>query len=78
VRKKDDNGGTSPARAYAIKKTKSPSLMLASDETPCFSLGARPGACHPISHYRLAREPVVLNCEGGSSVAMAVDGGRGL
>jgi hypothetical protein len=39
-------------------------------------LHARPGACHPISRYKLAREPVALNCEGGSSAAMAVDGGR--
>jgi hypothetical protein len=30
----------------------------------------------PISRRRLAREPVVLNRKGGSSAAMAVDGGR--
>jgi hypothetical protein len=58
-----------------VKKTKSPSLMLASDVAPLFTLHARPGACHPISHHRLAREPVILNREGGSSAAMAVDGG---
>jgi hypothetical protein len=56
VRKKEDSGGTSPDRVYAAKKMKSPGPMLASDVTPCFSLGARPGACHPISCHRLARE----------------------
>jgi hypothetical protein len=76
--RKEDNGGTSPARAYAAKKTKSPDLKLASDAAPSFSLGVRPGACHPISHCRLAREPVVLNRKGGGSVAMAENNGRGL
>jgi hypothetical protein len=65
-----------PARAYAAKKTKSPGLMLASDAAPLFTLHARPSACHPIRHRSLAREPVVLNHEGGSSAAMAVDDGR--
>jgi hypothetical protein len=46
--------------------------QLASDMTPCFSLGVRPGACHPIIWHRLAREPIVLNHEGGSSAAMTV------
>jgi hypothetical protein len=78
VRKKEDNGGTCPARAYATKKMKSPGLMLASDAAPFFSLEAGPSACHPISRHRLAREPVVLNREGGSSAAMVVDGGRRL
>jgi hypothetical protein len=76
VRKKEDGGGTSPVRAYAAKKMKSPYLMLASDAAPFFNLDARQGACHPISRRRLAREPVVLNREGGSSAVMAVDGGR--
>jgi hypothetical protein len=76
--RKEDSNDTSSAKAYAAKKMKSPSLMLASDVTPCFSLGARPGARHPISRHRMAREPVVLNREGGNSVTMAVDGGRGL
>jgi hypothetical protein len=75
MRKKEDRGGTSPARAYAAKKTKPPGLMLASDAAPLFTLHARLGAYHPISRRRLAREPVVLNREGGSSAAMAVDGG---
>jgi hypothetical protein len=51
-------------------------LMLASDAAPLFTLHARPGACHRISRRRLAREPIVLNREGGSSAAMAVDGGQ--
>jgi hypothetical protein len=38
----------------------------------------RPGACHLISCCRLARESDVLNHEGMSSAAMAVDGGQGL
>jgi hypothetical protein len=76
VRKKEDKGGTNPARAYAVKKTKSPGLMLANDAALLFTLHTRPGACHPISRRRLAREPVVLNLEGGSSATMAVDGGR--
>jgi hypothetical protein len=76
VRKEEDSGGTSPARAYAGKKAMSPGLMLASDAAPLFILHARLGACHPISRRRLAREPVVLNREGGSSAAMAVDGGQ--
>jgi hypothetical protein len=75
MRKKEDSGGTSPARAYAAKKMKSPSLLV-SDVAPLFTLHARLGAYHPISRHRLAREPVVLNREGGSSAAMAVDGGR--
>jgi hypothetical protein len=74
--RKEDSGGTSPAKAYAVKKTKSLSLMLASDAALLFTLHARPGACHPISHRRLVREPVVLNREGGSSAAMAVDSGQ--
>jgi hypothetical protein len=37
---------------------------------------ARSGACHPISHCKLARQPVVLNRKGGSSAATVVDGGR--
>jgi hypothetical protein len=78
VRKKEDIGITSLARAYATKKIKSPSLMLASDTAPCFSLGARPGTCHPISCRRLAREPIVLNREGGSLAAMAENDGQGL
>jgi hypothetical protein len=78
VRKKEDNGGTSLARAYATKKTKSPGLMLASDMAPLFILHVRPGACHPISRRRLAREPIILNRKGGGSAAMAVDGGRRL
>jgi hypothetical protein len=49
---------------------------LASDAAPLFTLHARLDACHPISRRRLAREPVILNREGGSSAAMAVDGGR--
>jgi hypothetical protein len=44
----------------------------------CFSLGVRPGTCHPISRRKLAREPVVLNHEDGSSAAKTVDGGRRL
>jgi hypothetical protein len=75
MRKKEDRGGTSPTRAYAAKKMKSPGLMLASDAALLFTFHARSGACHPIRCRRLAREPVVLNHEGGSSVAMAVDGG---
>jgi hypothetical protein len=75
---KEDSGGTSPARTYATKKMKSPGLMLANDATPCFSLGVRPGTYHPISHRRLVREPIILNREGGSSAAMAVNEGQGL
>jgi hypothetical protein len=78
VRKKEDSGDTSPAREYAAKKMKSPGPMLASDASQCFSLGVRPSAYHPISRRRLAREPVILNREGGSSAAMAMDGGQGL
>jgi hypothetical protein len=74
--RKEDSGGTSPAKAYAMKKKKSPSLMLASDTALLFTLHARPGACHPISCRRLARELVILNREGGSSTTMVVDGGR--
>ena len=44
MRKKEDRGGTSSARAYAAKKTKSPDLMLASDAAPLFTLHARLGA----------------------------------
>jgi hypothetical protein len=47
-------------------------------DTPCFSLGARPRACHPISHRRLAKEPVILNREGGSSAAVERNDGQGL
>jgi hypothetical protein len=75
-KKKEDSGGTSPAKAYATKKTKSPDLMLASDAAPLFTLHVRPGTCHPISHRGLAREPVVFNHEGGSSAAMVMDDGR--
>jgi hypothetical protein len=78
VRKMEDSDGTSLARAYSEKKTKSPGFMFASDVIPHFSLGSRPGACHPISHRRLAKELVILNHKDGSSVAMAVDGGRRL
>jgi hypothetical protein len=78
VRKKEDIGDTSPARAYTAKKTISPGLMLASDATPCFSLDARPGACHSISRHKLVRKLIVLNYEGGSSASRAVDNGRGL
>jgi hypothetical protein len=78
VRKEEDSGGTSPARTYAAKKTNSPGAMLASDAILRFSLGTRPGDYHPISHCRLAREPVVLNREDKSSAAMAVDSGRRL
>jgi phage terminase small subunit len=78
VKKKEDSGGTSPAKAYATKKTKSPGLMLASDAAPLFTLHVRLGTCHPISRRRLAREPVILNREGGSSAAMAVDGDQRL
>jgi hypothetical protein len=52
--------------------------MLASDAIPWFSLAARPGTYNPISHCRLAREPIVLNHEDGSSAAMVVDGGQRL
>jgi hypothetical protein len=76
MRKKEDNGGTSPAKAYVTKKTKSPILMLANDAASLFTLHARPGACHPINRRRLAKEPVVLNREGGSSTVMVVDGGQ--
>jgi hypothetical protein len=70
MRKNDDNDGTSPARAYAEKKTKSPGSKLASGMTPRFRLCSKPGACHPISRRKLAREPDDLNREGGSSAAM--------
>jgi hypothetical protein len=70
MRKNDDSGGTNPARAYAEKKTKSPGSKLASGMTPRFSLCSKPGACHPISRRKLAREPDDLNREGGSSAAM--------
>jgi hypothetical protein len=78
MRKKEDSGGISPARAYAEKKMKSPGSMLASDVILCFSLGSRPGVCHPINCHRLAREPAILSHEDGSSAAMAVDGGQWL
>jgi hypothetical protein len=52
--------------------------MLDNDAIPCFSLASRPGTCHPINHRSLAREPIVLNHEDGSSVAMAFDDGRRL
>jgi hypothetical protein len=70
MRKNEDTGGTSPARAYAEKKTKSPGAKLASGTTPRFILCSKPGACHPISHRKLAMEPDDLNREGGSSAAM--------
>ena len=70
MRKNDDIGGTSPARAYAEKKTKSPSAKLASGTTPRFSLCSKPGAYHPISRRQLAREPDDLNREDESSAAM--------
>jgi hypothetical protein len=70
MRKNDDSDGTSPARACAEKKTKSPGSKLASGTTPHFSLCLKPGACHPISHRKLARKPDDLNREGGSSAAM--------
>jgi hypothetical protein len=70
MRKNDDTGGTSPAKAYAEKKTKSPGARLASGTTPCFSLCSKPGACHHISRRKLAREPDDLNREGRSSTAM--------
>jgi hypothetical protein len=38
----------------------------------------RSGACHPISRRRLARKPIILNHEGGSSAAMAVNDGQEL
>jgi hypothetical protein len=69
LQQREEEGGqhdTSPARAYVAKKTKSPSLMLASDAAPCFSLGTIPGAYHPISRRRRAGEPIVLNRKGGS------------
>jgi hypothetical protein len=78
VRKNENSGGTSLARAYAKKKMKSPGSMLASDAILCFSLGSGPGACHPISHHRLARELIVLYREVGSSAAMVMDGGQRL
>jgi hypothetical protein len=49
--------------------------MLASDTIPHFSLGSKPGAYHPISHRRLARELIILNHVDGTSAAMALDGG---
>jgi hypothetical protein len=67
-----------PARAYAAKKMKSSGTMLTSDVILRFSLGTIPGAYHPINRCRLTRELVVLNREGGSSTAMAVDGDRRL
>jgi hypothetical protein len=70
MRKNDDTGGTSPARAYAEKKTKSPGTKLASGTTPRFSLCSKPVACHLISRRKLAREPDDLNREDGSSTAM--------
>jgi hypothetical protein len=70
MRKNDDTGGTSPARAYAEKKTKSPGAKLASGMTPRFSLCSKSGAYHPISHRKLTREPDDLNREDGSSTAM--------
>jgi hypothetical protein len=66
----DDTGGTSPSRAYAEKKMKSPGAKLASGMTPHFSLCSKPGACHPISRRKLTREPDDLNREDGSSAAM--------
>jgi hypothetical protein len=77
-REEEDSGGTSPARVYAEKKTKYPGSMLVSNAIQHFSLGLRSGACHPISHRRLAREPVILNREDKSSATMAVDGGQRL
>jgi hypothetical protein len=71
MRKNDDTGGTSPARAYAEKKTKSPGAKLASGTTLRFSLCSKSGAYHPISRRKLAREPDDLNREDGSSAAMA-------
>jgi hypothetical protein len=70
MRKNDDTGGTSPARACAEKKTKSPGAKLASGTTPRFSLCSKLGACHPISRRKLTREPDDLNREGGSLAAM--------
>jgi hypothetical protein len=78
VRKKEDSISTNPARVYAEKKMKYPSPMLARDVIPCFSLGLKLDTCHPISHRRLAREPIILNREDESSVAMVVDGGQKL
>jgi hypothetical protein len=70
MRKNDDIGGTSPARAYAEKKTKSPGARLASGTTPRFSLCSKLGACHPISRHKLVRELDDLNREDGSSATM--------
>jgi hypothetical protein len=78
MRKKEDSGGTSPAGVYAVKKMKSHGAMLANSAIPCFILSVRLGDCHHISCRRLAREPVILNHEDGSSAAMAVNGGRRL
>jgi hypothetical protein len=70
MRKNEDTGGTSPARAYVEKKTKSPGAKLASGTTPRFSLCSKSGTCHPISRRKLAREPDDLNREGGNLAAI--------
>jgi hypothetical protein len=67
-----------PSQGVCHKEDEVPQPHVASDATPCFSLGARPGASHPINCRRLAKEPVVLNREGGSSAPMVVNDGRGL
>jgi hypothetical protein len=70
MKKNDDTDGTSPARAYAEKKKKSPGARLASGTTPRFSLCSKPVAYHPINRCKLARELDDLNREDGSSAAM--------
>jgi hypothetical protein len=57
---------------------KSLGSMLASDVILHFGLSLRPGTCHLINRLRLAREPIVLNREDGSSAAMVVNGGQRL
>jgi hypothetical protein len=79
LQQREEEGGQwwhQPRQSVRREEDEVPGLMLASDVAPLFTLHVRPGTYDAISHHRLAREPVVLNREGGSSAAKVVDGGQ--
>jgi hypothetical protein len=75
VKKKEENGGTSPASVYEEKKMNSPSHKSPSETAPHRTLSLYLGDYHPSNHLSFTRSLPDRRWEAGRMDAIAAGGG---
>jgi hypothetical protein len=75
VKKKEENGGTSPVSAYEVKKMNSLGRKSSSGMAPHCTLSSYPDDCHPSSRLSFVRSLPDQKREAGRMDANATNGG---